>query len=94
MQQTTLKNINFNNPFCKPRDSTHYCAYDPREIRSNVCIGDSGNPLMYWINDRWYVYGITVYNYAGTYCISQNNPSFYTKVPEYLNWIATTMAQN
>ncbi len=38
-----------------------YCTLDVNNINksSNVCFGDSGGPLMYMLNGRWHLYGIT-----------------------------------
>ena len=52
---------------------------------STVCNGDSGGPLMYNKNGKWYLYGLASYiyfNYLGIYC-DNLYPSFYTKVSYY-----------
>jgi secreted trypsin-like serine protease len=67
-----------------------YCLYDKsKDIdQSNVCFGDSGGPFFYKKNEKWYIYGITSWGDDGDTgrCVVKN-PSFFTSVPVYIDWI-------
>ena len=74
---------------CRNFQIQSYCALDTSSRKSNICQGDSGGPLMYLIDGRWNLYGISSFVLR----INNNNcvntlPSFYTIVPNYLNWIS------
>ncbi|CAF0989964.1 unnamed protein product [Brachionus calyciflorus] len=71
---------------CYYRRYNNYCALGESDD-SNVCYGDSGGPLQYFKNGKWYVYGIASFVYVnGKYCVN-TLPSFYAAVPYYLDWI-------
>jgi secreted trypsin-like serine protease len=96
LQEAVLQIKNGEYP-CYERDYDSdiiYCAIDPiPDENSNACNGDSGSPLFVKINNRWYAYGITSYitgvnaDNNEVICLP-SDPSFYTKIPLYLNWIA------
>ena len=78
-----------NSTVCRGRQTTNYCAIDPTPKESNTCQGDSGGPLMHLIDGRWHLYGLVSFG-LGTQEVSCINtePSFYTRVPSFLNWIS------
>ncbi|CAG5118538.1 unnamed protein product, partial [Candidula unifasciata] len=66
----------------------HICVYDaeaPLGDRPSACMGDSGGPMMCGDNFK-YLAGITSW---GVSSCSGNYPSVYTRVSEYLEWIAS-----
>lgn len=96
LKETTLKVINgesvCNIPnFANQYDpSKVYCAIDKNFFRTGLCKGDSGGPLLLYNSSSWFVYGISSYvikNSAKNKICSKTEPSFYTQVPIYLNWI-------
>ena len=93
LQEAVLEVKNGNFP-CNNTDE-----YDPARIycaiaieNANACNGDSGSPLFFNQNGSWYAYGIvsyvTVYeNNSLTTCVP-SDPSYFTKLPFYMDWIA------
>ncbi|CAF1082995.1 unnamed protein product [Brachionus calyciflorus] len=90
--QATLKIQNEEKPsICKNLDSYLYCALDPSVKKSNFCFGDSGGPLMFFNDEKWYLYGIpnfVIVHPKNMTCMNKE-PGFFTMVPNYLNWIET-----
>lgn len=84
-----------NSTICPINPIFHYCAFDPTENESNVCFGDSGGPLMYSLNGNWYLYGITSFVFVDKQrrCLN-NQSSYFTKVPRYIDWINRKMLDN
>ncbi|CAF1053995.1 unnamed protein product, partial [Brachionus calyciflorus] len=72
---------------CDHRRYINYCALDEAE-NSNICQGDSGGPLQYFKNGKWFVYGLSSFTISNekTSCVN-TEPSFFTTVPFYLDWI-------
>lgn len=73
-----------------------YCLYDTSNttnpfnitIYSQICYGDTGGPFFYQKNDKWYIYGIASFvDDQGTSKCIVTNPSFFTSVPLYIDWI-------
>jgi secreted trypsin-like serine protease len=72
--------------------NSNYCAMGQN---SNMCVGDSGGPLMNFEEEsaRWTLLGIVSYvsgyfsKETNKYMCGQNMPSFYSSVPFYLSWI-------
>lgn len=55
-----------------------------------ICFGDSGGPLMFNDkNGKWYIYGLTSYTVGS--CMNKY-PTFFTKVPSFLDWIGNAIA--
>lgn len=69
----------------------NYCCKDSNENRNSViCFGDSGGPLMFYDkNGKWYIYGLTSYTVGS--CMNKY-PTFFTKVPSFLDWIGNAIA--
>lgn len=67
-----------------------FCA-GYRRGRVDSCAGDSGGPLLCEANNRWHIYGITSF---GEGCGRKGKYGIYAKVPNYITWIETTMAEN
>ena len=62
-------------------------------MNSNICEGDSGGPLMYFLGNKWYIYGV------GSYVLTNDKgrcatkaPSYFSQVPKFLGWINSTIA--
>ncbi len=104
LQQTILKVINGNSlcdKYCNVFNATsHYCAFDSQyNGMTNVCIGDSGGPMFIYKDGRYYLFGVV--SFVITYldlnlnvkCFTQA-PSYFSKVPLYLEWIAAKVNEN
>ena len=66
-----------------------YCVLGVRN-GSNFCWGDSGGPMSVNLNGKWTVLGNTntlVVTLDGS--CDPLNPAYYTKLPLYLDWMAT-----
>ena len=96
LQEAILEVENGHYP-CSIRDydpNLIYCAVDPIAAEdANACNGDSGSPLFIQVDNRWYAYGITSYITGKTEANDQticlpNDPSYYTKIPLFIDWIA------
>lgn len=95
LKQATLKIINGDEKCIIPKAKVQYnpdmqfCAADERlSDKQSACKGDSGGPLLYEVNSRWFVYGITSYviSTAENYC-DNRQPTFFTQIPPYTDWI-------
>jgi len=59
---------------------------------SNACYGDSGGPMQSLVDGKWYFYGLASYVLTNLEKIcAPTLPSFYTKIPRYLDWITNNM---
>ncbi|CAF0764422.1 unnamed protein product [Brachionus calyciflorus] len=81
---------------CKGFDERNYCALDTDSTDkkfSNICFGDSGGSLMHFSNGMWYLYGISsfIFGNVDTKQCFNYIPSFYTIVPNFLDWIKTNI---
>ncbi|KAK5645604.1 hypothetical protein RI129_004068 [Pyrocoelia pectoralis] len=62
----------------------HICAGNRRDVRKGPCRGDSGSPLVI----KAKLAGITSWSYkTNDMCGLKENPSIFTKVSPYVNWI-------
>ena len=75
-----------------------YCVYDDsaKTAKSQVCNGDSGGPLFYEVDSKWYVFGVVSFTLVDkketqSRCLT-DSPSFFTVVPVFVNWITNKMA--
>jgi secreted trypsin-like serine protease len=104
LQQTLLKVINGSplcNKYCDEFNTTsHYCAFDSLyNGMTNVCNGDSGGPMFIYREGRYYLFGVV--SFVLTYldqnmnvrCFTQA-PSYFSKVPLYVDWIAAKVNEN
>jgi secreted trypsin-like serine protease len=69
-----------------------YCAIDPIiNENSNACAGDSGSPLFLKIDNTWFAYGVasyvTVVEINKQIKCVPSDPSYFTKLALYLDWI-------
>lgn len=69
----------------------NFCAFN--SINSNICFGDSGGPLIYFNGTKWLIHGVSSYIIGNPNMCEPKYPSYFTKVPNYLNWIADTINQ-
>lgn len=99
LRQTTLKIINGDNicsKFYQKFDtSSLYCAYDvSANGRTGPCTGDSGGSLFVNEGGKYFSYGILSFVFTGVdtdgrpKCLTEA-PSYYTKVPKYIDWMAS-----
>ncbi|RNA12513.1 chymotrypsin-like protease CTRL-1 [Brachionus plicatilis] len=86
----TILTVKNNDSICST-SNTIYCAIS-FDGSSNACYGDSGSPLMYYTNERWYIYGLTSYVIVSSEKCLPYYPSYYTAVPSYLDWIGSAIA--
>ena len=78
-----------NSTLCLGLEKTHYCLIDLSNKQSNVCNGDSGGPMMFFMNGKWHVYGVASFVFGDPVVRCDNTkPSFYTRVPSFLKWIS------
>ena len=67
-----------------------YCLFAAFSVTSisNVCVGDSGGPIMYNNNGRWFVYGIVSFEQItpSGEC-DYTLPSYAVQVPKLLTWL-------
>lgn len=95
LKQATLKvlngqgqcnNFNF-------ASSLIYCVLDVTGGQANVCNGDSGGPVLYFTNSKWYVYGIVSFVLIKNDDLCDNTkPSYHAAVPQYLGFIESGLA--
>lgn len=93
--QATLKVLNTMTDLSQCYNSyfTNYCAKGVSETEpSNICYGDTGGPMMFFKDGKYFLYGITSYVFLNDIgaCVPEE-PSFYTQVPNYLDWILDTI---
>jgi endopeptidase E len=86
--QTILK-VDNSDSACQPT-SSNYCAVS--NGNSNACYGDSGGPLMFYVDGQWILYGLTSYIIASSGLCLPNFPSYYTAIPVFLDWIGNAIA--
>ncbi|CAD6992228.1 unnamed protein product [Ceratitis capitata] len=58
-------------------------------FRQDSCTGDSGGPLMRLYSASWIIEGIVSFGRRG--CGHENRPGVYTRVRNYIDWIAEHM---
>ena len=88
-----------------PIASVHSCksVYEDYFISNNMvcagykrgkvdsCAGDSGGPLLFEKNGRWFIYGITSF---GEGCGRKGKYGIYAKVPNFVKWIRKTIRRH
>lgn len=65
------------------RPSEQFCA-GFIDGHSDTCQGDSGSPLMFFVDQHWQIVGLVSY---GTGCAQERLPGIYTRVSNYVEWI-------
>lgn len=85
-----------NTESCLGRVSLNYCALDTSNRVANICYGDLGGPMAYYLNGKFYLYGLYSYTMfipnQAKICHSKN-PLFFTILPNYLNWIKDNISK-
>ena len=67
-----------------------YCAYGQQQ---NVCLGDSGSPLLVSLKNIYYAFGLVSFVFTkldlsdGKVKCDISTPSYFTRVAKYLQWI-------
>lgn len=84
-----------NQTLCANMGDSRYCAINRQKPNSNLCVGDSGGSMVYNKNGKWIVYGIVSFGNVDFVdegktikCITES-PTFFTIVPNYIDWINT-----
>jgi len=67
----------------------NFCAFNT--INSNICFGDSGGPLIFYNGSKWFIHGVSSYIIGNPNMCEPKYPSYFTKVPNFLNWIADSI---
>jgi secreted trypsin-like serine protease len=71
--------------------SKHYCVIGFAN-NANICKGDSGGPLMYYKENKWYIYGIASFgNVKKASKCDYKMPTYFIKVTEYIDWLASVL---
>lgn len=65
------------------RPDEQFCA-GFADGHADTCQGDSGSPLMFFVDGRWQIVGLVSY---GTGCAQERLPGIYTRVSNYVEWI-------
>lgn len=80
---------------CRDYDSFVYCALDPTPRKSNICFGDSGGPLMFNLDDKWFLYGTSsfVTVHPNNFSCANSDASFFVMIPNYIDWINSFINQ-
>lgn len=99
LQETSLR-VSNNDQICKSENydlNILYCLYNA-EGHSQVCSGDSGGPFFIQRNKIWYIYGIASFAIVDTnedlFRCRTESPSYFTKVPYFIDWIADKVYNN
>ncbi|XP_072309105.1 coagulation factor VII [Eucyclogobius newberryi] len=71
--------------------SKNMLCFGARSGRQDSCEGDSGGPLVTRFKKTWFLTGIVSW---GRGCAQRGQYGVYTRVPNYLDWIYSTMERN
>jgi secreted trypsin-like serine protease len=66
------------------------CTYDGDTIRKDACEGDSGGPLVIPVDGQYTLIGTVSWG-IGSNCARPHQPTVYTRITRYLNWIAHSL---
>ncbi|CAF1027002.1 unnamed protein product [Rotaria sordida] len=93
LRQVTVQSIENTYSGCQyliSDSKLQFCA-GVRTGSKDTCYGDSGGPLMAFVNNIWQLYGITSYGYE---CALPDYPGVYTRVSYYIKWMKSIMPSN
>ncbi|RNA13070.1 suppressor of tumorigenicity 14 -like protein [Brachionus plicatilis] len=62
----TVLNGQTNERECQGFQDDNYCVIDFSSANTNVCYGDSGGPLLYLDNNKWFIYGVASFVFANS----------------------------
>ncbi|CAF4692843.1 unnamed protein product [Rotaria sp. Silwood1] len=85
LQQGEIFAIDNNDPMCLRSlidREKQFCAGSLKDGR-DPCYGDTGGPILQWMDNRWEQVGIASYSRCGI----PGYPSIYTRLAYYINWI-------
>lgn len=73
---------------CVGFQTDNYCVIDFSPANSNVCYGDSGGPLLYFNERKWFIYGVASFIFTNSdgQCLKEK-PSFFAMIP--ISWVLT-----
>ena len=98
LQATNVTLINYNN--CVRRlnklrrsleNEKHTVVCAISKTRKDSCGGDSGGPLFKKVNDEWIIYGILSFGHSAC---GSSEPSVYTNLEHYSDWIKRKIREN
>ncbi|CAF3040273.1 unnamed protein product [Rotaria sp. Silwood2] len=85
LRQVTVQEFASTSTYCQESgmvdSSAQFCA---GAIAGDACMGDSGGPLMAFVNNRWILAGITS---DGIGCARAGYPGIYTRVSHFISFI-------
>ncbi|GAA0933982.1 trypsin-like serine protease [Virgisporangium aurantiacum] len=67
------------------------CVRQARENTASTCNGDSGSPLLYPVNNRWYPVGFDSRSGGETGCL--NSDEVYVSIWYHWTWVRLTLAR-
>ncbi len=92
LKQTTLNLVN--KPLCAYNRSLILGAINHID-GSNICYGDSGAPLTFKHNERWYAFGIASYaSFQRKNICDSTRPSYFTNLYFFRSWIKANIVRS
>jgi len=69
------------------------CAFDEENQMVEICFGDSGGPIVYQVNDQWFLAGVTSFRF-GDVCANIGLPSVFARTSAVTSWICQYISCN
>lgn len=69
---------------------------DPTPRKSNICFGDSGGPMMFNLDNKWFLYGTSsfVTVHPNNFSCANSDAGFFAMIPNYIEWIKSFIDEN